>query len=179
MTLINLLPPEIAEKRKKRQQLVLISALFCVYGMVLAGIWCYYAMQKRMLTTEIKVLDKKIADLVPIIADVQRIETENNEIKRRVGVINGLAKGRFRWVTVMDEFSKAMTEDVWISSFLPLDPLGENKISIACSAFSNYAVANFMVSLMKNPFFAKIEVGSVSGDDIKSFTITMNYLYGD
>ncbi|MDI6751871.1 MAG: PilN domain-containing protein [bacterium] len=176
MTLINLLPPEIAEKRKKRQQLVLVSALFCVYAMVLAGIWCYYAMQKRMLTTEIKDLDKKIADLVPIITEVQRIEVENNEIKRRVGVINGLAKGRFRWVTVMNEFSNAMTEDVWISSFLPLE---ENKISVACSAFSNYAVANFMVSLMKNPFFANIEVGSVSGDDIKGFTITMNYLYGD
>jgi len=175
MTLINLLPPEIAEKRKKRQQLVLVSALFCVYAMVLVGIWCYYEMQKRILTAEVKELDVKIAALVPDITEVQRIEAENNEIKRRVGVINGLAKGRFRWVTVMDEFSKAMTEDVWISNFSPSE---ENKISISCSAFSNYAVANFMVGLMKNPFFANIELtGGVSGDDIKSFSITMKYLY--
>lgn len=176
MTLINLLPPEIAEKRKKRQQLVLVSALFCVYAMVLAAIWCYYAMQKRMLTAEVKELDKKIAALAPDIAEVNRIEAENNEIKRRVGVINGLIKGKFRWVTVMDEFSKAMTEDVWISSF---SPQAENGISISCSAFSNYAVANFMVGLMNNPFFGNVEVTAVSGDEIKNFSITMNYLYGD
>lgn len=176
MTLINLLPPEIAEKRKKRQQLVLISALFCVYGMVIAGIWCYFAMQKRILTAEVKKLDEKIAALAPDIAEVQRIEADNNEIKRRVGVINGLFKGKFRWVTVMNELSKAMTEDVWLSSF---SPGVENSISISCSAFSNYAVANFMVGLMNNPFFANIEVSNVSGKDIKNFTITMNYLYGD
>jgi Tfp pilus assembly protein PilN len=177
MTLINLLPPEIAEKRKKKQQLVLVSALFCVYAMVMAGIWCYFEMQKRMLNTEIKVLDKKIADLVPIIVEVQQIEVENNEIKRRVGVINGLTKGRFRWVTVMNEFSSVLTEDVWIASFTPSQ---DNAISISCSAFSNYAVANFMVVLMKNPFFTNIElVGGVSGDEIKTFSITMNYLYGN
>ncbi|MBU1262916.1 PilN domain-containing protein [bacterium] len=176
MTLINLLPPEIAEKRRKRQQLVLVSALFCVYSMVLAGIWCYFAMQKRILTAEVKELDTKIAELAPIIAEVQQIEAGNNEIKRRVGVINGLIKGRFRWVTVMDELSKAMTEDVWLGGF---SPGAEKSISISCFAFSNYAVANFMVGLMKNPFFANIEISSVSGEDIKNFTLTMNYFYGD
>lgn len=177
MTLINLLPPEIAEKRRKRQQLLLFTALFCAYGMVLAGIWCYFAMQIRLLKAEISELDRKIAELAPVVAEVNRIEAENNEIKRRVSVIKGLFKGRFRWVTVMEELSKSMTDDVWLTSLTPLEG---NGISIHCSAFSNYAVANFMVGLMKNPFFTNIELeGNVSGREIKNFALRMNYLYGD
>jgi Tfp pilus assembly protein PilN len=173
MTLINLLPPEIIEKRKKRQQYLLIVSLSCVYGMILATIFFYLNMQKQRLKAEIEDLKREIAVLAPTIEKIKKIEAENAKIKKRLSIINNLIKGRFRWVKVMDKLSDTLTPDVWLNNFSPVKPDG---IRISCQAFSNYAVANFMISLMDSPFFSNVElVGGVSGVEIKSFCITCKY----
>lgn len=182
MTIINLLPPEIIERRKKRQQAIFIVSLVALYGMILSGVWLYLNTKKMGLSADIKKIDGEIAALQPTLDRIKQIEAENAEINRRLSVIQTLIKGRFKWVKVLEEVSKTMTDEVWLSS---LSPSGENGLSLSCSGFSNYSVANFMVALMENPFFSNIQLGGVSGhprkgkeeeqESITGFSITLNY----
>lgn len=178
MTIINLLPPEIIEARKKRQQAIFIISLVVLYGMILSGIWFYLNITKMGLQVDIKKLDGEIASLQPTLDKIRQIEAENSEIKRRLGAIQILIQGRFKWIKVLEEVSKTMTNEVWLSS---LAPSGGNGLSLSCSGFSNYAVANFMVAFMENPFFSNIQLGAVSSsgreneEGITSFSLTLNY----
>lgn len=181
MTIINLLPPEIIERRKKKQQAIFIISLVALYGMILSGIWLYLNTKKMSLATEIKKIDEEIASLQPTLERIRQIEAENAEINRRLSVIQTLIKGRFKWVKVLEEVSKTITSDIWLSS---LSPSGENGLSLSCSGFSNYSVANFIVALMENPFFSNVQLGGVSGHPRKGeeveggatgFSLTLNY----
>jgi len=178
MTIINLLPPEIREARKKRQQVIFIVSLVLLYGMILSSVWFYLNMKKLSLQRDIKKIDEEIAALQPTLDRIKQIEAENAEINRRLSVIQSLIKGRFKWVKILEEVSKTMTDEVWLSS---LSPQGENSLSLSCSGFSNYSVADFIVALMDNPFFSNITLGAVSSsgreeaERIVSFGLTLNY----
>lgn len=178
MTIINLLPPEIIEKRKKRQQVIFILSLVVLYGMVLSSIWFYLDIKKRTLISDIKKIDEEIAALQPTLEKIRQIEAENAEINRRLSVIQTLIKGRFKWVKVLEEISKTITKEVWLSS---LSPSGENGLSLSCSGFSNYSAAEFIAALMENPFFSNVQLGEVSGhprkgeEGITNFSVTLNY----
>ncbi|MEW6102878.1 MAG: PilN domain-containing protein [bacterium] len=180
MTIINLLPPEIIEKRKKRQQGIFIVSIVLLYAMILSGIGFYLNMKKLGLQANIKKIDEEIASLQPTLDKIKQIEAENAEINRRLSVIQTLIKGRFKWVKVLEEVSKTITitPDIWLSS---LSPTEENGISLSCSGFSNYSVANFIVVLMENPFFSDITLSAVSSSGRESeektvtFGLTLKY----
>ncbi|MEW6679785.1 MAG: PilN domain-containing protein [bacterium] len=178
MIIINLLPPEIIEKRKKREQSIFIVSILLLYGMILSGIWLYLNMKKLNLQSDIKKIDEEIASLQPTLDRIKQIEAENAEINRRLSVIQTLIKGRFKWVKILEEVSKTITPDIWLSS---LSPEGEDSLSLSCSGFSNYSVANFIVALMENPFFSNITLGEVLSSEkgeeekITNFSLTLKY----
>ncbi|HAW50469.1 TPA: hypothetical protein DCX16_05940 [bacterium] len=180
MTIINLLPPEIIEKRKKKQQTILVLSVIGIYGALLACVGLYLNMEKNKLIFDIKKIEKENEALRPTLERIRQIEAENSEIKRRLGVIQTLIQERFKWVKILEEISKTITSNVWLSSIIPS---GGNTLSFTCSAFSNFDVARFMVALMENPFFSDVQLGIVSsvgreGVDErvrKGFSLTVRY----
>ncbi|MDP8256039.1 MAG: PilN domain-containing protein [Candidatus Alcyoniella australis] len=187
MIRVNLLPvekrktPKAKGKGKERRE---IPFMTIIIGLLLAAIvsalcfWYFLLIEQKIQSVQMQSeqVRSDIAKLNVTIQDVESLESEINQLKQKIQIIENLQEAQTGPVLIMDELAKSLPQRVWIESF------SENGTSIEIKGIgvNNLVVANFLENLEKSPKFQQVELSSsdsttkagYSGETLKKFMVS-------
>jgi len=181
MVRINLLPVRVSKKKEAgRQQLVLFAVVLAVG---LAGNWIWASSRAGDLKArEAKLARTRedIAQLERIIGEVKNIKDAQQELQKKLDVLDKLKQGRTGPVRMLDELATVTPRQLWLSR---MDEKG-GAVSFAGSAVSIDDVSEFMTKLKQSKYFTKVELKKTSsvkttgrGERLVDFEITATAAY--
>jgi Tfp pilus assembly protein PilN len=136
--------------------------------LVLAGlanlmVWYRLDHQGKAIAVRMDEAQKKNRELADVKARFLERQTQANNYKRRVDVIDGLRNNQTTPVNLMAMLGETVnnTEAVWLSK---MDETGPN-VSLEGTALSTDAVANLIANLQKTGFFSSVEIKETWQDD--------------
>jgi type IV pilus assembly protein PilN len=144
MIKINLLPREEQKRRAPLNTKYLLAAAGVV--VVLLGMaygWYWLNDQVGTLETDIRKTEAELRRFEELAKQVDRYQGEKKRLEEKIKVIATLMLAQAGPVRVLDEVSKAIPNEVWLTSF----SRAGKKLDIQGIAFSNFNVANFMTNL--------------------------------
>jgi Tfp pilus assembly protein PilN len=148
--------------------------------LVLAGLcnlayWYRLDHQSKSIAAQMKVAEQKNRELADVKARYMERQTQANNYKRRVDVIDQLRAGQAGPVNLMAMMGETVnnTEAVWLSK---MDDTGP-QVSLEGTALSTDAVANLIANLQKTGFFRAVEIKETFQDetikDMQAFQFTL------
>src|ERR1700719_2154014 len=141
-----------------------ILAVLVVAGLFNLGYWYRLDSQSKSIAQHMKVADQKNRELAEVKARFLERQTQANNYKRRVDVIDGLRAGQSGGpVNLMAMLGETVnnTEAVWLSK---MDDQGPN-VNLEGTALSTDAVANLIANLQKTGYFKNVEIKETYQDD--------------
>jgi Tfp pilus assembly protein PilN len=173
MIRINLLPKErIRGVSVAPRILVGFVAVVVVVGLVLVTLWLN--LQNALLRGEIAQVNARIEELRPQVAEVEALQRQINEARRKEQLLHQLQAMRIPWEKVMNELRKVLPTDVWLNH---IDAKGDGTLTFEGFGLSYESVARFMVSLNASPVFINADMRSahktsVANREVISFALT-------
>jgi Tfp pilus assembly protein PilN len=127
------------------------------------GYWYRLDRQARTIATQMQAAQQKNRELSDVKAKFLERQTQANNYKRRVDVIDALRAGQAGPVNLLAMLGQTVndTEAVWLRS---MDDTGAS-VSLEGTALSTDAVANLMANLQKTGFFRTVEIKETFQDD--------------
>jgi Tfp pilus assembly protein PilN len=136
--------------------------------LLLAGVlnfayWYRLDRQSRTIAAQMQAAEQTNRELSDVKARYLERQTQANNYKRRVDVIDSLRAAQSGPVNLLAMLGETVngTEAVWLRS---MDDTGPN-VSLEGTALSTDAVANLMANLQKTGFFKNIEIKETYQDD--------------
>jgi len=144
MIKINLLPIKAAKKREYINQQLLLLGVVLVGTCVLLGMWFLHGESKiKGQRDQIATAKNQIVQYEKAIGEVSKYKGLEESLNRKLGVIEGLIKGKTGPVKVLDFLSQAIPREVWVLSWTE----SAGSVSIKGEALTNKDVAQFMALL--------------------------------
>jgi type IV pilus assembly protein PilN len=182
MLRINLLPVRQLKKRAKARNQIISAIVALCSLLVLLGI--VGILQKRTISatqTTIADLTKKKDAYGPMLAEIEMLKNQKQELERKTAVINKLRTESSITVRVLDEVAKNVD-----NSRLWLESLSQQSASLSLTgvALDNETVAQFMDKLKASKVIADVNLTSsslkvISGRSLKSFVMTCSIALND
>jgi Tfp pilus assembly protein PilN len=140
-----------------------VLAVLVVAGLFNLGYWYRLDHQSKAIAAHLKVAELKNRELADVKARFLERQTQANNYKRRVDVIDGLRSNQTGPVNLMAMMGETVnnTEAVWLSK---LDDQGPT-VNLEGTALSTDAVANLIANLQKTGFFKTVEIKETFQDD--------------
>jgi type IV pilus assembly protein PilN len=118
------------------------------------------------LRSDVAQVKEEVRAIQPQVDRVKRLTSQREELERRLDVIRQLDEGRFISVRTMD--------NLWLTA---VKQENSGIVTVKGMTFSNLIVADFMMSMEKNPMFANVDLiqtnrGTIEGRDVTEFAIT-------
>jgi type IV pilus assembly protein PilN len=182
MLRINLLPVRQLKKRAKARNQIISAIVALCSLLVLLGI--VGILQKRTISatqTTIADLTKKKDAYGPMLAEIEMLKNQKQELERKTAVINKLRTESSITVRVLDEVAKNVDNSrLWLES---LSQQGAS-LSLTGVALDNETVAQFMDKLKASKVIADVNLTSsslkvISGRSLKSFVMTCSIALND
>lgn len=153
MIKVNLLPVK-KKKKQKPVPVLLINAGIVTIITIAVLVYVTYFFSSRLSDRETKVRenDKKIAELKERIKAVEDFEKLNKTFQQRKDIIEELGRNKTRPVKVLDEVSALLPPGVWLTG---MEVKGA-EIKLACTAFTNTEVVNYVDNLKNSRLFADV-----------------------
>jgi type IV pilus assembly protein PilN len=153
-----------------------ILVVLVLAGLLNLGYWYRLDRQSKAIAAQMKTAEQKNRELADVKARFLERQTQANNYKRRVDVIDGLRQNQTGPVNLLAMIGETVngTEAIWLNS---LQDQGAN-VAIDGMALSNDAVANLISNLQKTGAFRNIEIKeSIQDEQIKDmqafqFTLT-------
>jgi Tfp pilus assembly protein PilN len=125
--------------------------------------WLRLDHQAKAIAIQMSAAEQKNRELADVKARYLERETQANNYKRRVDVIDGLRKGQAGPVNLLAMLGETVnnTEAVWLNK---MDDTGPN-VSLEGTALSTDAVANLIANLQKTGYFKTVEIKETYQDD--------------
>lgn len=179
MIRVNLIP--VQERRETRGFGELFFG-FIVLVALFAVIITLHIVQNHKLediNLRISKAQQRIRELEVIKKKVDDFKAKNNELNRRIEIINILEKNRTGPLYVMDALAGAIPNRAWIDEFSETS-LNAKLVGVADNEFT---VADFMEGLQNSPYFTGVELGvikktDIRNQDLRSFVIQTRLNYG-
>jgi Tfp pilus assembly protein PilN len=153
-----------------------ILAVLVVAGLFNLSYWYRLDHQAKAIASHMKVAELKNRELADVKARFLERQTQANNYKRRVDVIDGLRAGQAAGpVNLMAMLGETVnnTEAVWLSK---MDDSGTS-VNLEGTALSADAVANLIANLQKTGFFKTVEIKETFQDeqikDMQAFQFTL------
>ncbi len=153
--------------------------------LLLAGAVYVYFDQNRQLAAVEERLDVARQDssrYSRAISKIREIESSQTAIAARIQAIQSVDQGRFRWPHILDELSRALPDNTWLTSVTQGDEQqqGMDRIEITGVTFSNLTLTRFMTNLESSPYLTNVSLvgsnrSSVEGVDVTSFALVAAY----
>lgn len=170
MIRINLMPREERARRRAMPAVKLPDFGSFVPVVVLGGIVAAMVMvatvQKRELSrleTEIATLRAESESYKPQLEKIRQITQKRQEVGNRLDIIAKLDQERYFRVKLMDEISRTVPENVWLTKVAETAP---RQFAVEGVTFSNLLVANFMTNLEAAPHWENVELSVAQKGDI-------------
>jgi len=142
-----------------------VLAVLVLVGLFNLGYWYRLDHQAKAIEAHMKVAEQKNRELAEVKAKFLERQTQANNYKRRVDVIDGLRAqnqngGPVNLLAMLGE-TVNNTEAVWLSK---MDDSGPS-VNLEGTALSTDAVANLIANLQKTGFFKNVEIKETFQDD--------------
>jgi Tfp pilus assembly protein PilN len=126
------------------------------------------------LRQDVAQVQEEVRAIQPQVDRVKKLTSQREELERRLEIIRQLDEGRFVSVRMMDNMSREISKYLWLTSVKQED---SGIVTVKGMTFSNLIVADFMMSLEKNPMFANVDLiqtnrGLIDGRDVTEFAVT-------
>src|ERR1700693_233905 len=143
---------------KLKGLLVLIVA-----GALNCGYWFRLDRQAKSIAAQMQAAEQKNRELSDVKARFLERQTQANNYKRRVDVIDSLRAGQAGPVNLLAMLGQTVngTEAVWLNK---MDDQGAS-VSLEGTALSTDAVASLIANLQKTGFFKTVEIKETFQDD--------------
>lgn len=177
---VNLLPPEIAKKKKlvlKRQVAIFLG------GIVVAIIFFSYLglfVSLRSYQKSIKEKERLLAEqgskwneLQSAMARVEKVEKDTKALEEKIRTVQELTRGDLYYWEILRELGHITPEKVWFREII-LNPQTRT-LSLKGSASSDILIARFLGALETSPYFREVELKETKkneGGDYKDFELT-------
>ncbi len=181
MVRINLLPVRVSKKKEAGKQQLAIVAAVLVAGLL--GNWLWASSRAGDLKArEAKLARTRedIAQLERIIGEVRNIKDAQQELQKKLDVLDKLKQGRSGPVRMLDELATVTPRQLWLTK---LDEKN-GAMSFTGAAVSIDDVSEFMTRLKQSKFFTKVELrkttavkGAGRSDRLVNFEITATAMY--
>ncbi|HEY6766149.1 MAG TPA: PilN domain-containing protein [Candidatus Sulfotelmatobacter sp.] len=155
----------------KLKVLVILVAVALLNGMY----WVRLDHQSKTIVLQMSAAQQKNRELADVKARFLERQTQADNYKRRVDVIDSLRKGQSGPVNLLAMLGETVngTEAVWLSK---MDDTGPN-VNLEGTALSTDAVANLIANLQKTGFFKNVEIKETYQDeqikDMQAFQFTL------
>jgi Tfp pilus assembly protein PilN len=154
-----------------------VLVVLVVAGLCNLAYWYRLDHQSKAIAAQMKVAEQKNRELADVKARFLERQTQANNYKRRVDVIDQLRKdqGHFGPVNLLAMLGQTVneTEAVWLSK---MDDQGAS-VNLEGTALSTDAVANLIANLQKTGFFKTVEIKETYQDeqikDMQAFQFTL------
>jgi Tfp pilus assembly protein PilN len=152
-----------------------ILVVLVIAGLFNLGYWYRLDRQAKAIATHMKVAEQKNRELADVKARYIERQTQADNYKRRVDVIDGLRSNQTGPVNLLAMLGETVnnTEAVWLSK---MDDSGPT-VSLEGTALSTDAVANLIANLQKTGFFRTVEIKETYQDeaikDMQAFQFTL------
>jgi Tfp pilus assembly protein PilN len=140
-----------------------VLVVLIVAGLLNLVYWYRLDHQAKAIAVQMKVAELKNKELADVKARFLERQTQANNYKRRVDVIDGLRSGQAGPVNLLAMLGETVnnTEAVWLSK---MDDSGPS-VNLEGTALSTDAVANLIANLQKTGFFKNVEIKETFQDD--------------
>jgi Tfp pilus assembly protein PilN len=141
-----------------------VLVVLVVVGLFNLGYWYRLDHQAKAIASRMKIAEQKNRELADVKARFLERQTQADNYKRRVDVIDGLRAAQNAGpVNLMAMLGETVnnTEAVWLSK---MDDTGPS-VSLEGTALSTDAVANLIANLQKTGFFRAVEIKETWQDD--------------
>ncbi len=177
MIKINLLPvEEIKQKLKARRLLMLFVAAFFS---LLAGLAMFIFIQSTIsdgLKKDNQRLTAEHQGYKKILDQIKQLEKDQEEVERKIGVVESLQYSRPLAVRVMDEVARRTAEyDVWLQSM----NIGGSQLQLMATAKDNRTLAEYMERIEASDYISGVELTSSTtrkekNREVKTFGLNCN-----
>ncbi|MGA8214419.1 MAG: PilN domain-containing protein [Candidatus Sulfotelmatobacter sp.] len=140
-----------------------VLVVLLVAGALNFGYWYRLDRQGKSIAAQMQVAEQKNRELSDVKARYLERQTQANNYKRRVDVIDSLRAGQAGPVNLLAMLGETVngTEAVWLSK---MDDTGAT-VNLEGTALSTDAVANLIANLQKTGFFRTVEIKETFQDD--------------
>ena len=152
-----------------------VLLVLVVAGALNFGYWYRLDRQGKTIATQMAAAERTNRELSDVKARYMERQTQANNYKRRVDVIDSLRAGEIGPVNLLAMLGETVngTEAVWLSK---MDDQGAS-VSLEGTALSTDAVANLIANLQKTGFFSNVEIKETFQDeqikDMQAFQFTL------
>jgi type IV pilus assembly protein PilN len=152
-----------------------VLVVVLVAGLLNFGYWYRLDRQGKTIATQVQAAEKQNRELSDVKARYLERQTQANNYKRRVDVIDSLRAGQAGPVNLLAMLGETVngTEAVWLRK---MDDTGAS-VSLDGTALSTDAVANLISNLQKTGFFKTVEIKETYQDetvkDMQAFQFTL------
>lgn len=175
MIKINLLPREERIRHAPlNTNLILAGVGVVVILLAMAYGWYWLNGEVRRLEGAIRQAQADLKRFEGLAKQVDKFKAEKKRLEEMIKVIDTLVAAQGSPVQILDEVSKALPNEVWLTS---INRTGK-KLDISGIAYSNFNVANLMTNLgketnlLKNVDLVVSEKTTIEGQSVEKFTIT-------
>jgi Tfp pilus assembly protein PilN len=187
---INLLPTEIAEKRKERQQVLLLVVVALVWLLVLGAVWFVRQGTLRDEEDRLAAAQAQIATLESQIGALEEFRLLDERVKAKQAALSLVMANDVHWSRLMIEFSMLVPGDSWVTSFTgsataPADPtIGTNapgpkygSLGFSVVTFDFPGVARWLTRMQEMESIQSVWVpsaatGELGGREVVNFSST-------
>ncbi len=177
MIRINLLPKEQRIRRTPVNTTRILAAVGAVIVLLaMAYGWYWLNGEVGRLETAIQQTRAELNRYEELAKQVDRFRAEKKRLEEKIQVIGTLLAAQGGPVRLLDELSKALPTEVWLTAFSRTG----KRLEISGVAFSNFNVATLMTNLGKvseiisNVDLVVSEKSTVEQIPVERFTITMD-----
>jgi Tfp pilus assembly protein PilN len=153
-----------------------VLVIVVIAGLFNLGYWYRLDHQSKAIESRMKVAEANNRALADVKARFLERQTQADNYKRRVDVIDGLRQNQTGPVNLLAMLGETVngTEAVWLSK---MDDTGAT-IRLEGTALSTDAVANLIANLQKTGFFKNVEIDETWQDeqvkDMQAFQFVLN-----
>jgi type IV pilus assembly protein PilN len=140
-----------------------VLVVLLVAGVLNFGYWYRLDREGKAIAVQMQAAEQKNRELSDVKARYLERQTQANNYKRRVDVIDSLRAGQAGPVNLLAMLGQTVndTEAVWLRS---MDDSGPS-VNLEGTALSTDAVATLMANLQKTGFFKNVEIKETFQDD--------------
>jgi len=168
MIRINLLPVRSTKRHEAvKSELAWGGIGACILAFLLAGFLFVTGSSVSAAQNTNKQLERDLANLDAVIAAVDTLENQNEELRTKLSVIEGLRKEKTGPVHLMAEVSNAIPD----KASLTLLKEENRKLTLQGLAAANEVISQFLINLEKSEWLTEVYLISIDQDEIEGFNL--------
>jgi len=118
MMRINLLPPEILERRKAERRFGWVIVAAIVVAVLLAGVWAFAFFRLQSKEDELASIQQQVQSTNAQAAQLAIFEERATELESRRTTAQLALSSRRNWARLLSELSLVLPSDVWVETLL-------------------------------------------------------------